>query len=141
MTEGIFAGWGESENSLRPHESKPKMISVQIHRNEDCVTDSNVFILVSSNRTFCAGLTNGSGVCDGDSGSGLEIKVNDKFYLKGIVSAGPFKDNKCDVLHDAIYTNVLDFGDWIKKLTGALAFNCRFIILGKIKIHEVSLAG
>ncbi|XP_076181580.1 uncharacterized protein LOC143153855 isoform X1 [Ptiloglossa arizonensis] len=35
---------------------------------------------------FCAGYTNGSSVCDGDSGGGLVFKRGNLWYLEGIVS-------------------------------------------------------
>lgn len=117
VTEGVVVGWGKSEDETKDHENIPKLVKALIQTNEDCFfTEGQKHHLdVSSRRTFCAGLRNGSGICHGDSGGGLFIKVNGVHFLKGIVSSSPVNtDGGCDVSINAIYTNVQKFKDWIK---------------------------
>lgn len=93
------------------------MITAKIQTNEECFLGEKRLLDLSSFRTFCAGLQNGSGVCFGDSGSGLFIEVNRVHYLKGIVSSSLIKDEHCDVSKNAIYTNVVKYADWIESKT------------------------
>lgn len=116
-TEGIVTGWGKSEDLTKIHENKPKMITAPILSNEKCFFETKSLLDLSSLRTFCAGLGNGSGVCNGDSGGGLFINVNDVFYLHGIVSSSLIKDDNCDVSKKAVYTSVPKFRDWIEEIT------------------------
>lgn len=118
ITEGLVSGWGQSEDRTKIHENKPKLIAALIQSNEDCFLDEDRLLDISSKRTFCAGPRNGSGVCQGDSGGGLFIKVDDVFHLRGIVSSSLSKDEKCDVSKNAIYTNVLKFRGWIRGIAG-----------------------
>lgn len=54
-----------------------------------------------------------------ESGSGLFVKVDDVFYLKGIVSASLAEHNRyCDFSTLTLYTNVLEFTYWIKNSSG-----------------------
>lgn len=116
---GTVTGWGKSEDTTKIHENIPKKLEVQIQTNEDCFFSSDSLIQLSSKRTFCAGLQNGSGVCFGDSGSGLFVNVNGVSYVKGIVSSSLITATKdCDVSRNAVYTNVLSFRDWIDEITG-----------------------
>lgn len=117
-TEGTVAGWGKSEDETRPHEIVPKVIKVLIQTNERCFLETKALVDLSSTRTFCAGLKNGSGVCHGDSGGGLFIKVDNAYHLIGIVSSSLTDEGKCDVLKNAVYTDVLEFRDWIAEKTG-----------------------
>lgn len=52
----------------------------------------------------------------GDSGSGLYIKYNNIFFLRGIISASLFDNmsGKCNLNNYALYTNVLKFTDWLQ---------------------------
>lgn len=115
--EGVVVGWGKSEDATKFHETIPTMIKAKIQTNEECFLTQRPLLDLSSFRTFCAGLQNGSGVCFGDSGSGLFIKVNQVHYLKGIVSSSLVKDQLCDVSKNAVYTNVLKYMDWIEEKT------------------------
>lgn len=114
-SQGIATGWGKSENPSSFHENEPKLIKVSIQTNEECFLSAKQLIDLSSFRTFCAGAKNGSGVCMGDSGGGLFIKVDGVHYLKGIVSSSLVKTDGCDVSKNAVYTNVLKFKEWIEK--------------------------
>lgn len=113
MTDGIVTGWGRSEDTQKLHENVPKLVQAPIQSNEDCFLDEGRLLDLSSRRTFCAGLRNGSGVCQGDSGGGLFIEADDAFHLRGIVSSSLMKADGCDVTKNAIFTNVLKFKDWI----------------------------
>lgn len=121
-TEGTIAGWGKSHDLSKPHEEIPKSATVKIMANVDCFYKYKDLLPLSSNRTFCAGLQNGTGVCTGDSGGGLIMNVGGINYLRGIVSAGIIKDSNCDVYTNAVYTDVLKFTEWItEKTNGAFA--------------------
>lgn len=120
-TRGVVTGWGKSEDESKVHENVPKLVRAPIQNNEDCLFDEKSLYDLSSRRTLCAGLRNGSGVCSGDSGGGLFIKVNAVFYLRGIVSSSLIKESGCDVSKNAVYTNVLKFKPWIGEITGTSA--------------------
>lgn len=117
VTEGIVTGWGKSQDSTGLSENEPKSVKALIQMNEDCFFDEGRLLGLSSRRTFCAGLRNGSGVCTGDSGGGLFIEVEGVYHLRGIVSSSLMKEGACDVLKNAVYTNVLKFKNWIKNIT------------------------
>lgn len=114
---GIVTGWGKSEDQSKLHEHEPKLTTAPIQSNEDCFFEAERLLGISSRRTFCAGTRNGSGICHGDSGGGLFIKVAGIFYFRGIVSSSLIKDDTCDVTNFAVYTNVLKFTDWIVRNT------------------------
>lgn len=117
VTVGKVTGWGKSEDSSKVHENKPKLITAPIQSNDRCFLETKELLDLSSLRTFCAGLRNGTGVCSGDSGGGFFINVDGVFYLKGIVSSSLFKEEMCDVSKYAVYTNILEFKAWIEKRT------------------------
>lgn len=113
-TEGIVIGYGRSEDFTKEHENTPKKIELPIHNNEFCYIKEPRLATISSLRTFCAGSGDGTGVCVGDSGGALLIKVNNVYYFRGIVSASLINDGFCDVYNYAVFTNVLKFKDWIE---------------------------
>lgn len=117
VEKGIVTGWGKSEDQSKLHENEPKLLKVLIQSNEECVYDERELFDLTSLRTFCAGLQDGSGVCHGDSGGGLFIKINGVYYLKGIVSSSLLKNENCDVSRNAVYTNVIKFKPWIDAKT------------------------
>lgn len=112
--EGIVPGWGQSENTERKHEDIPKHVRVLVQKNEECLPGENDLARLSSTKTFCAGLVNGSGVCVGDSGGGLYIIIDGVYHLKGIVSSALLNDFGCNVFKNAIYTNIVKFRQWIE---------------------------
>lgn len=89
--------------------------------NEECLTKAPRLAEIFSKRTFCAGLDDGSGVCLGDSGNGFIVKVGGVSYLRGIVSSSLLAGDSCDVTNSAIYTDVLKFSDWIKRVMNTKA--------------------
>lgn len=62
----------------------------------------------------------GTGICDGDSGSGLVFKrkIDNLYYIRGIVSNGPMKMTgigECDPFSLAGYTDVQVHLEFIKR--------------------------
>ncbi|KAL7042204.1 hypothetical protein ACKWTF_001065 [Chironomus riparius] len=112
---GNIAGYGKSESDA-PHEVIPREMEVKIISNEECFLKGPMFAYISSPNTFCAGRDEYSAACSGDSGNGLFVKVNERWYLKGIISAS-FLDvnNTCDKTADTLFTNVLKFSKWIEE--------------------------
>ena len=63
-----------------------------------------------SHRGICGGYANGTGVCTGDSGSGLIVVHDGIYYLRGIVSAslnGPLSG--CNLRAYSIFTDIMEF--------------------------------
>ncbi|KAG4078193.1 hypothetical protein HA402_002245 [Bradysia odoriphaga] len=83
---GTVVGWGRDEvgNILTV---EPKKITIPVVSEAECLRSSDTYRYITSQRTFCAGDRNGTGPCNGDSGSGLAFKINNKWMLRGIVSA------------------------------------------------------
>jgi hypothetical protein len=111
---GVVVGYGKSEDSTKIHENIPKVIDVPIQTQENCFLSNPALVSISSTRTFCGGYRGGTGVCNGDSGGGLVIQLNNVFYLRGIVSSSLIRDFSCDLENYSIFTNVLKFKNWIK---------------------------
>lgn len=116
VNEGFVAGWGQSEDKSKLSQPAPREVKVTIHSNEDCFLQHFEFSRLSSKRTFCAGSTDNDGVCFGDSGSGLMMKHENIFYLKGIVSSSFVDHGECDIKRNSVYTNVIKFRGWINQI-------------------------
>lgn len=117
VTVGTVTGWGRSKDTSKFHETVSTFITVAIQANEDCLPGEPRLAAIASRRTFCAGMTDGSGVCHGDSGGGLFIEIDGIKYFEGIVSSSLTDNGMCDVSKNAIYTNVRKFKDWIAEKT------------------------
>lgn len=53
-----------------------------------------------------------TGHCLGDGGNGLTFKQNDRYYLRGVMSTAPRKDDSCTDIR--VYTKVSDYLDLSK---------------------------
>lgn len=109
---GFIAGWGKSESNAL-HENITRELELSINTNEECFLKNSRFAQISSRNTFCAGTENESGPCQGDSGGGLFILDQNRWFLKGIVSSSFVVLGKCDVTQDAVFTNVPKYISWI----------------------------
>ncbi|XP_066592848.1 serine protease gd-like [Prorops nasuta] len=113
---GYVVGWGRDEFG-NPYLSEPRMSTIPIVSQEDCLWSNTDFVAFTSNRTFCAGMRDGSGPCNGDSGSGLVIKQpsTGRFHLRGIVSRSLLdKDTmSCDLSQYVVYSDAAKHMDWI----------------------------
>jgi len=113
VDSGNIVGYGKSEKDA-PHETIPRELEVKIISNEECFLKGPRFTYISSKNTFCAGRDEYSAACQGDSGNGLFLQINERWYLRGIISAS-FLDvnNSCDKSADTLFTNILKFSKWI----------------------------
>jgi secreted trypsin-like serine protease len=109
---GVVVGWGRDENSEKTN--TPRMVTVKIISEIDCLRAHETYKSLTSNRTLCAGDLRGRGPCTGDSGDGLVMKRNDHYVLRGIVSSS-LRDliAGCDVYKYAVYTDISKYIDWI----------------------------
>ncbi|KOC69793.1 Limulus clotting factor C, partial [Habropoda laboriosa] len=70
---------------------------------------------------FCAGYTDGTSVCDGDSGGGLVVQRGGLWYLGGIVSVSlgttqSGGERHCDSYAYSLYTRIFDYMTWIHNI-------------------------
>jgi len=110
-TEGLVIGFGRSEH--KKVENIARSISSPIYSHQFCANSSNHENLLT-HRTFCGGYANGTNVCEGDSGSGLIVKHNGIYYLRGIVSASLYDlYNGCNINAYSVFTDILEFYSWV----------------------------
>ncbi|CRL03693.1 CLUMA_CG016756, isoform A [Clunio marinus] len=127
---GTVVGWGVIEDQLTTQNQLiPRQIDLKVVTNEVCYENKFMAGLISS-RTFCAIGENGSGPCKGDSGGGLYMKANIKWFIKGIVSSSLLTDEgMCDVEKYSIFTDVAKFSNWIaKEMDIETDITCKFIL-------------
>lgn len=116
---GVVVAWGVSEDDTKNLEKVPMLVRLTIPNTARCYQEEPELAKLAGVNTFCAGQKNGSGVCYCDSGGGLFIIVDRLFFLKGIVSSSlATNDGDCDVISNALYTDVLKYSDWIREITG-----------------------
>ena len=118
ITTGIVVGFGKSEDTTKIHENIPKMLETPIHSNEDCFFHDYRLVKLSSKRTFCGGSGDGTGVCRGDSGSGLFVTYESASYLRGIVSSSIIGGRYgCDIDTYSVFTDVTKYVSWINDIS------------------------
>ncbi|KAF7271762.1 hypothetical protein GWI33_015405 [Rhynchophorus ferrugineus] len=116
--EGIVVGWGRDENG-DISTAEPRQISLPIVSQLSCVrSDKNsggAFLHITSDNTFCAGHRNGSGPCNGDSGSGFLLRRDGVFYLRGIVSTAlsDATHRSCNLKEYVVFTDASKYLDWV----------------------------
>ncbi|XP_055625721.1 uncharacterized protein LOC129768244 isoform X2 [Toxorhynchites rutilus septentrionalis] len=115
-TFGTVVGWGFTEEDTI---SKALVAAhMPIVRYTDCVeSNPDLFGRLIHSGMFCAGAQNGTSVCNGDSGGGMYIYQNNRWYLRGVVSFAAVRDgtNLCDLYNYAAFVNVPHYGKWIQQ--------------------------
>nr|XP_022919450.1 atrial natriuretic peptide-converting enzyme-like [Onthophagus taurus] len=114
---GTVVGMGLTENDT--FASHLLATNLPIVTVKDCmINEKKDFHKYITSTTFCAGFLNGTGVCNGDSGGGLAIFNDGKWFLEGLVSISPRKSGKavCDTNKYTIFTKISSFLDWIKEV-------------------------
>ena len=89
------------------------MTSPIVH-NRKCIEEFPDVESLLSPRSFCGGYSNGTGVCDGDSGSGLFVQHDGAFYLRGVVSSSLADAlHQCNVNSPSVFTDAVWFYNYI----------------------------
>lgn len=116
--KGVVVGWGYTQEGKEPS-AELKQLAVPFVHLENCfsVVPENFIRFLTADK-FCAGFTNGSSVCHGDSGGGLVfLRPEDKkYYLRGLVSVGPLKEGSCDSRQYGAYTKVSDYMEILRNV-------------------------
>lgn len=117
---GRVAGWGLVQSNGNPSDEL-KMIEIPVINREQCKQSFHYsFRKFLTGDKFCAGEKNlGVGLCQGDSGGGLVFSKSSSdskqvYFLRGIVSSGPNKDDSCDSNEYTLFTNIAHFNDFVK---------------------------
>jgi len=111
---GTVVGFGFNEN--RTLSDIANKLDISIRDYHSCTLISPDHQTFASFRTFCGGPADGRGVCDGDSGSGVYVLHDGAFYLRGLVSSSLINDNnECDTHKQAVFTDVTQYYEWIKR--------------------------
>lgn len=110
---GVVAGWGQNEQN-RQFTPVPKKVDTKIVSDSECLRSSSTYQMLTSSRTFCAGNRDNTGPCKGDSGSGLMINNNGRWFLRGIVSAGQTKGIGCNLQEFVVFCDVSKHLPWLQ---------------------------
>jgi len=96
---------------------RDKNLALLYKLQEDCLWSDSRFVGFTSNRTFCGGLRDGSGPCNGDSGSGLILYDAGRYQLRGIVSRSLYDGDQmtCDLTRYVVFADVAKFLPWIRQ--------------------------
>jgi secreted trypsin-like serine protease len=112
INKGFVAGYGKSE--FNDVETIARVVDMPIHSYHECLNSPD-HVKLLSHRMFCGGYANSTGVCVGDSGSGLHVAYKNRYYLRGIVSAslnGEFYG--CNVDAYSVFTDAIKHLNFIK---------------------------
>ncbi|XP_053620162.1 chymotrypsin-C-like [Plodia interpunctella] len=122
---GTVVGWGL--NHTEKLSSELHQVSLPKIGEQTCLkSNPNFFGRVLNYRKFCAGYTNGTSACNGDSGGGFLVFIPDiaedtsanatgAWYINGIVSLAVSRTDAkiCDTTQYTLFTNVHAFTGWI----------------------------
>ena len=110
--KGIILGWGLTmDKKISQHLNNAQMTFAS---RRDCINSNLLFGLLPEN-AYCANSQGTSQTaCSGDSGGGMVLLRNGKFYLRGLVSVSiNEKDKFCDVDQYVAFTDVSFYLKWI----------------------------
>ncbi|XP_014614328.1 PREDICTED: coagulation factor X isoform 1-like [Polistes canadensis] len=119
--EGIVAGFGfTASGSTSPLLQLTTLPYVSDIQCKD-INNSVIYEQYITNDKFCAGYTNGTSVCDGDSGGGILLKTRELWFLRGIVSSGISVNlgggtSICDSHSYSLYIRISSYFSWIQNI-------------------------
>ncbi|RZB39484.1 Trypsin domain containing protein, partial [Asbolus verrucosus] len=108
---GHVTGWGFTSENANPSEELRELRLPLVTReqcSQNLPEDYEIYLTYDK---FCAGyLDKGVGICKGDTGSGLMLKHNGRYYITGIVSIGVRPSTgECDGQQYGLYTSVYKY--------------------------------
>ncbi|XP_025153750.1 modular serine protease [Harpegnathos saltator] len=109
---GKLVGWGK-DTTGKPTEELYEVTMPYVARQKCRDNVPLEFRGLITFDKFCAGRMNGSSACDGDSGGGLCFEKNGIWFLRGIISVSPQKDDHCDYNSYVAFTRISVYLKWI----------------------------
>ncbi|XP_065335192.1 uncharacterized protein LOC135936344 [Cloeon dipterum] len=129
-TEAMAVGFGLVDNHTRTDILQEARLPIRGHK--ECYLSSRRFFgkYLRPGDNFCAGFTNGTTVCNGDSGGSLSVKKDGRWFIRGIVSFGMSKKvmfegeerSFCHPNQYALFADVASYVDWIVGNTPEISF-------------------
>ncbi|XP_062551220.1 ovochymase-2-like [Armigeres subalbatus] len=115
---GLAIGWGLSENDEATYRLKNVLMPV-VSAIRCLESDRLFFGHTLTEDVFCAGYTNGTAVCNGDSGGGLFFQQGNAWFIGGIVSFSQYEpnSNRCNPHGYGAFMKVFSYLHWIKEIT------------------------
>ncbi|XP_015174735.1 PREDICTED: limulus clotting factor C-like [Polistes dominula] len=122
---GKVAGFGRTDPALTGTGSSSFILQfvllpyVPLNQCKSTINSVDSEKLITDDK-FCAGYTNGTSVCDGDSGGGLVFNTRNLWYLRGIVSSGLGEtltggSRHCNSHSYSVYTRISSHISWIRE--------------------------
>ncbi|GBP75789.1 Transmembrane protease serine 12 [Eumeta japonica] len=115
---GKIAGWGfiDEDGHTSPELQVVRLPYVEI---DQCIANSSPdFRAYITSDKICAGHTNGTALCKGDSGGGLVFVKEEgplrRHYLRGVASTAANNDKKCNTHAVPTFTHILAHEHFIK---------------------------
>ncbi|XP_049883274.1 modular serine protease-like [Pectinophora gossypiella] len=116
---GKVAGWGLTGEDAN---ASPilKVVDLPYVEIDECINriPPNFREYITSDK-ICAGFTNGTALCKGDSGGGLVFAESalgkQRYYLRGIVSTAPTNDHACNQFSLTSFTQLIKHEHFIKE--------------------------
>ncbi|XP_023949286.1 modular serine protease [Bicyclus anynana] len=115
---GKVAGWGLT-TAAGGASQVLKVVQMPVVAIDECraVSPPSFRVHLTSDK-FCAGYTNGTTLCQGDSGGGLAFpsleQGVERHYLRGIVSVSPADDNACNKDALVAFTQITKHENFVK---------------------------
>ncbi|XP_065336910.1 transmembrane protease serine 9-like [Cloeon dipterum] len=130
-TEAMAVGFGLVDNHTRTDELQEARLPIRDHK--ECYLSSRRFFAkhLRPGDNFCAGYTNGTTTCNGDSGGSLSVEKDGRWFIRGIVSFGKSKKVKlvdgneawyCHQNYYSLFADVASYMDWIVENTPEISF-------------------
>ncbi|KAK9751328.1 Trypsin [Popillia japonica] len=119
---GTVVGWGYDETGKLTDELT--MLNMPVVSKEVCIYSlPDFYPRFTTIETYCAGFTNGSSACNGDSGGGMVFQRNTgnpekkAYHLRGLISLSVALQNeaKCNPTHYVVFTDVAKYLGFIKQ--------------------------
>ncbi|PZC71575.1 hypothetical protein B5X24_HaOG212966 [Helicoverpa armigera] len=115
---GKVAGWGYTSAAGQPSPFL-KVAELPIVSLNRCFNETpHDFTSFITTDKICAGYTNGTAVCKGDSGGGLAFPEMTghvtRYYLRGLVSTAPSDDLNCNTQTITAFTHLLRHQSFIQ---------------------------
>ncbi|XP_053673654.1 uncharacterized protein LOC128723915 [Anopheles nili] len=113
---GSIVGFGLTEDDVVSDQLKQAWIGVVDPMT--CIeNDRGVFATHLTSEMFCGGGQPGVSACNGDSGGGMFFEIGSKWFVRGIVSFTPKRENTdlCDGSKFTAFTDVAKYLGWMEQ--------------------------